>query len=149
MHHFWGVGKQSGVFEATFWSPWPWYRRSSPWPWSLKFSKITLSSARGQLCFLELLKFCSLSENKFWRSFFWRENAWKNFWTPFFSENTWKIFLKTFFLRNTYACVLGPWPWPREDLSSEALSLALASDFFVCLALASSLVSSTPPLLVR
>ena len=39
-------------------------------------------------------------------------------------------------------------PWPREGLSSERLSLALAlaSDFFVSLALASSLVSSTPPL---
>ena len=34
--------------------------------------------------------------------------------------------------------------WPRECLSSEKLSLA--SDFFVSLALASSLVSSTPPL---
>ena len=39
-------------------------------------------------------------------------------------------------------------PWPRECLSSERLFLALASDFFVslALALASSLVSSTPPL---
>ena len=36
-------------------------------------------------------------------------------------------------------------PWPRECLSSEGLSLAL--DFFVSLALASSLGSSTPPLL--
>ena len=41
-------------------------------------------------------------------------------------------------------------PWPRECLYSERLSLALAlaSDFFVSLALASSLVSSTPPLVV-
>ena len=39
-------------------------------------------------------------------------------------------------------------PWPRECLSSERLSLALASDFFVSLALASSLVSSTPPLVI-
>ena len=38
-------------------------------------------------------------------------------------------------------------PWPRESLSSERQSLALASDFFVSLALASCLVSSTPPLL--
>ena len=38
-------------------------------------------------------------------------------------------------------------PWPRECLSLERLSLALASDFFVSLALASSLVSSTPPLI--
>ena len=51
-----------------------------------------------------------------------------------------------FFLKNTCACVLGPWPWPREGLS-----LALASKFFVslALALASSLVSSTPPLKVE
>ena len=35
-------------------------------------------------------------------------------------------------------------PWPREGLSSEKLSLPLASDFFVFLA--SSFVSSTPPL---
>ena len=38
-------------------------------------------------------------------------------------------------------------PWPREGLSSKRLSLALASDFFVSLALASSLMSSTPPLI--
>ena len=38
------------------------------------------------------------------------------------------------------------YPWPREGLSSEGLSLALASDFFASLALASSHVSSTPPL---
>ena len=36
-------------------------------------------------------------------------------------------------------------PWPRECLSSERL--ALASDFFVSLAL--SLVSSTPPLVIN
>ena len=42
-------------------------------------------------------------------------------------------------------------PWPREVLFSERLSLASASDFFLslALALASSLVSSTPPLLVN
>ena len=44
-------------------------------------------------------------------------------------------------------------PWPRECLSSERLSLALASDFFcvlgsLALGLDSSLVSSTPPLLI-
>ena len=37
-------------------------------------------------------------------------------------------------------------PWPRERLSSERLSLAMASDFFV--SLASGLVSSTPPLVM-
>ena len=42
------------VLEDTFSSPWPWPRRSSLWPWprSLKSSKIALSSARGQLSFL-------------------------------------------------------------------------------------------------
>ena len=39
-------------------------------------------------------------------------------------------------------------PWPREGLSSERLSLAMASNFFVSLALASSLVSSTPSLCI-
>ena len=38
--------------------------------------------------------------------------------------------------------------WPREGLSSEGLSLA-SDFFFVSLALASSLVSSIPPLIVR
>ena len=64
-----------------------------------------------------------------------------------------KKILKTFFLESTCACVLGPWPraflsLALEGLSSVGLLLALASDFFVFLALASSLVSSTPPLLV-
>ena len=36
-------------------------------------------------------------------------------------------------------------PWPREGLSSEGLSLALASDFFCVLGLGP--VSSTPPLI--
>ena len=50
-------------------------------------------------------------------------------------------------------CVLGlslgldhSCPWPREVLSSEELSLA--SDFFESLALASNVMSSTPPLLL-
>ena len=67
----------------------------------------------------------------------------------------WKKNLKTFlfFFWRTLAplsVVLGlglkhSCPWPREGLSSEGLSLA--SDFFVSLALVSSLVSSTPPLI--
>ena len=50
-------------------------------------------------------------------------------------------------MENTCACVLGlehSCSWPRVGSSSEGLSLAL--DFLVSLALASSLVSSTPPL---
>ena len=50
---------RGGVLEDTFWSPWPWPRRSSPWPWprSLKSSKIALSSARGQHYFLNSWNF--------------------------------------------------------------------------------------------
>ena len=42
-----------------------------------------------------------------------------------------------FFWRALALCVLGPWPWPRAflSLSSERLSLALASDFFCVLGL--------------
>ena len=48
----------------------------------------------------------------------------KKFLKTFFA---WKKTLKTFFFENTRICVLGPWPWPREGLSS-----ALASKFFLC-----------------
>ena len=80
-------------------------------------------------------------------------------------EIAWKIFVKTFFfLESTCACVLGSWPWPRAFLSlasrvsvlgKAVLGLGLGfflgpwpwpRIFFVSLALASSLVSSTPPL---
>ena len=78
--------------EDTFWSPWPWPRRSSPWPRGLKSSKI------------ELLKFCGAPE--------------KFFGKRFFVEIAWKIFVKTFFLESTCACVLRLglegvclWPW--------------------------------------
>ena len=86
-------------------------------------------------------------------------SAWKIFEKRFFVEIAWKIFVKTFFfffffwrspktflwrpfffvfLESTCACVLGhglehSCPWPRECLSSERLSLALASDFFCVL----------------
>ena len=85
-------------------------------------------------------------------------SAWKIFWKTFFVEIAWKTFVKTFFFFFFWralalvSLVLGlglehSSPWPRECLSSERLSLALASDcFFVSLALASSLESSTPPL---
>ena len=92
----------------------------------------------------------------FWKTFF-RGDRLKNFCEDlFFLEIDWKIFVNTFFFRE-HLClcpwslaeassipVLGlesvcprkgchwPWPWPRI--------------FFVSLALASSLVSSTPPL---
>ena len=52
------VNNRGGVLEDvlgledTFWSPWPW-----PWPRSLRSSKIALSSARGQHCFLSRWNF--------------------------------------------------------------------------------------------
>ena len=140
------VSSKGGVLEDTFWSPWL-------WPRSLKSSKIALSSARGQHYFstaeISLENARNLAKN-LQRPFFWFpqvEIAWKKIFEDLFRL---KKCLKTFFLRspeknfedlffseNTYVCVLGlervcPWPWPRN--------------FFVFLALASSLVSSTPPL---
>ena len=66
----------------------------------------------------------------------------KLFWKPFF------------FLENTCCCVLGPWLWPRAFLSlawrvsvlGKTVLLASVSDFYV--SLASSFVSSTPPLCI-
>ena len=91
----------------------------------------------------------------FWKTFF-RGDRLENFCEDlFFLEIAWKILWRPFFfsLESTCACVLGPWPWPRAFLSltsrvpvlGKALSLALASDFFV--SLASSFVSSTLPLI--
>ena len=63
--------------------------------------------------------------------------------------------MENFLTINYKYCVLGPWPWPRpsrpwprEDLSSKSrsLALALASDFFRSLALASNVVSSASPM---
>ena len=76
-----------------------------------------------------------------------REVAKKILKTIFIQENARNFGAKTFsffffFLRSLARFVLGP--WPREGLSS--VGLFLASDFFVSLFLASSVVSSTPPL---
>ena len=113
--------------------------------------------------FFELLKFCGALEKLFRKRFF-VEIAWKIFVKTFFfififyfwrspEKFLWRPFFFFFFWRALalVSLVLGlglehSCPWPRECLSSERLSLALASDFFVSLALASSLVSSTPPL---
>ena len=86
--------------------------------------------------FFELLKFCETLE--------------KFFGKRFFVEIAWKIFVKTFFFgEHLRLC-----PWPRAFLSlasrvsvlgKAVLGLGLGF-FFVSLALASSLVSSTPPL---
>ena len=113
--------------------------------------------------FFGKLKFCGAVEKFFGKRFF-VEIAWKIFVKTFFFffEIAWKIFVKTFFfffffLESTCALcpwslalassipVLGlesvcprkgcPWPWPRIFFVSLALALA------------SSLVSSTPPLI--
>ena len=90
----------------------------------------------------------------FWKAFF-RGDRLKNFCEDlffflffFFLEIAWKIFVKTFFFfffgehLRFVSLVLGlglehSCPWPRECLSSERLSLALAlaSDFFCVLGL--------------
>ena len=70
--------------------------------------------------------------------FLWRSLE-KFLWRPLF----WRaLALVSLVLGLEHSC-----PWPRECLSSKRLSLAL--DFFVSLVLASSLVSSTPPLLLK
>ena len=84
-------------------------------------------------------------------------SAWKIFWKTFFRGDRLKNFCEDFFFFFFWralalvSLVLGlehSCPWPRECLSSERLFLALASDFFVSLALTSSLVFSTPPLVI-
>ena len=104
-----------------------------------------LSWARGQCYFFELLKFCwkmpetsrKICEDLFLFSSF--RDRLKNFFEDLFFEIAGKFFLKIlFFLENTCACVHGPW------LAKNISVLGLGC-FFVSLALASSLVSSTPP----
>ena len=144
------------VLEDTFWSPWPWPwpRRSSPWPWPRVLENRPVLGSRTAL-FFELLKFCGALEKFFGKRFF-VEIAWKIFLKTFFFWRSPKKFLwRLFFcLESTCACVLGPWPWPRAFVSlasrvsvlgKAVLGLCLGF-FFVSLALASSLVSSTPPL---
>ena len=63
-----------------------------------------------------------------------------------------KLFLKTFFLENICGCVLGPWPRAFLFLASRGSVLGNAilglGFFFESLALAWSVVSSTPPLVI-
>ena len=73
--------------------------------------------------FLENVFLWRSLEKFLWKIFFFFGDRLKNFCEDFF------------FLESTCACVLGPWPWPRECLSSEKLSLALASVFFCVLGL--------------
>ena len=103
--------------------------------------KIFLESARNLAENLRrpffVFLYWKLPEKKFLKTFF----AWKKFWRLFFLISFEKNFSRRSFFWRALApvsLVLGlervyPWPWPRN--------------FFVSLALASSLVSSTPPLL--
>ena len=116
----------------------------------------------------------SKSPNFWWRHCMWfvvKASPIKNSGYSYKLEIAWKTFLKTFFfffffLESTCACVLGPWPRPRAFLSLASrvsvlgkAVLGLGLGFFLCpwpwpriffvsLALASSLVSSTPPLVI-
>ena len=101
-------------------------------------SKIALSSAKDSTIFW-IIKI----------SLEYARNLAENLRRPFFRDRLKKNFDHLFFWRTLalVPLVLGLGlehicPWPREGLSSEGLSLALASDFFVLLA--SKLVSSTP-----
>ena len=101
-----------------------------------------------------------MPEKNFRRRFFTGEGLKKVFEDLFFGDRLKKKFEDLSFLFwRTLALVslflgLGlehSCRWPQEGLSSEGLSLALTSDFFfvfLALASASSLVSSTPPLLL-
>ena len=101
--------------------------------------------------FFGKLKFCGAVEKFFGKRFF-VEIAWKIFVKTFFFffffffGDRLKNFVKTFFFfffgehLRFVSLVLGlglehSCPWPRECLSSERLSLALASDFFCVLGL--------------
>ena len=92
------------VLEKTFWSPWPWSRRSSPWPWpqTLKSSKFALSSARGQHYFWVVESLLN-AKNFFCRPIFFGDRVKKKF--------------EDIFFENTCVCFLGPWPWLRAYLS--------------------------------
>ena len=107
--------------------------------------------------FFESSKFCCKTPKTSWKIceglFLFssiRDRLKKIFLTPFLPEK----FFEEFFLTTLAPVflVLGlehSCSWPREGLSSEVLSLVLASDFFVFLVLATNLVPSTPPLVLR
>ena len=91
--------------------------------------------------FFELLKFCGALEKFFGKRFFCGDRL-KNFCEDlfFFGDRLKNFWEELFFFWRALALVslvlgLGlehSCPWPRECLSSERLSLALASDFFLC-----------------
>ena len=112
--------------------------------------KLACPRLEDSTIFWNVKKFCGALE-KFFGKRFLVEIAWKIFVKTFFFffffflKIAWKIFVKTFFFfffgehLRFVSLVLGlglehSCPWPRECLSSERLSLALAlaSDFFLC-----------------
>ena len=131
---------RDGVLEDTFWSPWPWSRRSSPWPRSLKSSKTVLSSARKQHYFLNGENFEDRLKKNFWTSF-WRspENF---FWRPFFFESTWRLCSWSLALGSNIPVLdlesvcprkSWPWPWPRIFLCPWLWPRALCPRLHLCL----------------
>ena len=78
-------------------------------------------------------------------------SAWKIFWKTFFCGDRLKKFCEDlFFLESTCACVLGPWPWPREFLSLASRRsvlgkavLGLGLGFFCVLGLEPCVLDST------
>ena len=119
------------VLEDTFWSPWP-------WPRSLKSSKIALSSAWGQHYFwtveISLENARNLTEN-LQRPFFWFpqvEIAWK------------KIFEDLFCLKKIFEDLFFRSP---KKIFDDLFCFVFGEHLRLCpWSLASSLVSSTPPL---
>ena len=106
--------------------------------------------------FSELLKFCGASEKIFGRRFF-LEIAWNFFVKTFFFGDRLKNFCKDLFLFGEHLRLC---PWSLASSISvlglervcprkAVLGLGLGFFFFVSLALASSLVFSTPPLMNR
>ena len=77
--------------------------------------------------FLECLKFCRWAEKIFSRPFFFGDHLKKFFEDVFFWRT---LAFVSLVLGLEHSC-----PWPRECLSSDRLSLALASDFFCVLGL--------------
>ena len=152
----------SNLFSTNYqrWSP-----RGRPWPRGRPRGHILKSLAlasKPQVLenwpvlgsrtarFFGMLKFCGALEKFFGRRF-WVEIAWKFFVKTFFFffffffGDCLKNFCEALFFffgehLRFVSLVLGlglehSCPWPRECLSSERLSLALASDFFCVLGL--------------
>ena len=166
------------VLEYTIWSPWARKSSPWPWPRSLQVLKNALSWAREQHYFLTCWKWAKVMTNfasswwtpeslqkTLWRHFFlWR--ALEFFWTFFlfffgrrrnFSENLRTVGAKTFsfylfFMENTSTLCLWCLASSIPDLGLERVCPRKGCSWpriiFVSLALASSLVFSTPPLIL-